>query len=139
MRFPAWVTTYIGVPYERADCWELICKVYREQFGLTLPPAPGGDDRARGAELWQQAVNAWMVVDVDSAQLGDILVFAHPRLGWHAALVIAPGWMLHADEALNVVREEYTKHVWRNLLAGTYRHPSRQAAAGADSSLSSSI
>jgi len=43
-----WATKYIGLPYEISgrtvggvDCWGLICLVYENEFGITLPFIPG--------------------------------------------------------------------------------------------------
>lgn len=28
---------YVGIPFSEAPCWELCCRIYSEQYGITLP------------------------------------------------------------------------------------------------------
>jgi cell wall-associated NlpC family hydrolase len=128
MTLPAWVSRYIGLPFEACDCWELIRLIYAEQFQIRLPPAPGGSCPRFGWELWDAEAWRWLEIPPGAEQLGDILAFCDPRRGWHAGLVLQPGEMLHTEPLINAIRTRYDRPCWRHRLAGCYRYP---AGAGA--------
>jgi cell wall-associated NlpC family hydrolase len=125
--FPWWVGLYIGRPYAECDCWTLIQTIYHEQFGLVIPEAPGGSDPLAGGNLWAAEMARWQLIPPGQEQQGDILAFQHPRLGWHAALVIEPPYMLHTEPTLDSVWERYDRSGWERQCMGIYRHASRHA------------
>lgn len=109
---PAWIDRYLGLPYEQCDCWQLIRRVFAEQWGITLPTEPNPE--------------GWFEVGPEEARLGDVLAFHEPRdprHPWHVALCLGEGEILHADERVDTIRETYNRPAWRRRLAGAYRWP----------------
>ena len=101
---PSWAAEFIGVPYERMDCYALVRAVYSGQLGVVLPAVvlPESDD-ARRAAITANRSGAWEpiargsedVLDVAEISLparhGGRWIFSAPHLG----IVVRRGLLLH--------------------------------------------
>ena len=131
---PEWVGQYIGLPYaeggrtrEGIDCWGLIVLVLREQFNVVVPSYDhmkySGHECAKElGEFFNKEKVSWTELEVDEAKTGDgllIRMIGHPI---HAAIVVAPDIMLHIEEGINSVWEEFNTFQWRKRIVKAYRY-----------------
>lgn len=104
MRAPAWCQSYIGTPYERADCWQLVRQVYHQELKIDLPAivAPDGDDARRQAILDNRG-EEWTQIPAGSEEEFDVAELALPVREddrWrfmllHLGIVVCRGLLLH--------------------------------------------
>jgi len=120
----SWTDAYIGIPFvpdgrDRAgcDCYGLICLVYREQFGIELPSYAGifqdqsYESLRRVARFIAAHKNTWQ--QVKSPKPFDMIVLRSGRYLWHVGLSIDRRSMLHIQEGIDSVVEDYTGPMWR--------------------------
>lgn len=104
MNVPAWCVRWVGVPYDRLNCWELVRGVYSRQLGVDLPDiaVPETDDGRREAiEGYRTA--EWLPVRIGEEEEFDVAELALPvRDGdrWrflllHLGVVARRGLLLH--------------------------------------------
>ena len=141
MDLPCWVDGYIGIPFvlggrERTglDCWGLVRLVLREQFQVDVPSgnatdhaelAPNDRWRELSAELLAErdAASAnWLNVARGAERAGDVLLIRMRGYPLHVAIVIAPSWMLHIEEGIDSVVEDYRSRRWCQRITEIYRH-----------------
>ena len=137
MNLPAWVESYRGIPYRRRgigpdafDCYGLVVTVLRDQFGVdvaALRHARGMRLVARLAAAFDDPGARWAEVDGEP-EPGDALLFEGPE-NVHVGVVVAPGWMLHADERNGVETARFARMPWAALRLGpAFRHRALAAA-----------
>ncbi len=131
---PAWVETYIGIPYLEAgrtraglDCWGLIVLIWRERYGIDLPSyegphwRKGADAQEIGAAI-DKEVARYRRIEAGAEREGDGILLrlrGHPL---HIGLVVAPGWMIHTHETAAACIENYRGMAWNRRVLGFYRH-----------------
>lgn len=106
------VRSYLNIPYSELDCWGLICKVYREQWGIEL-----GDPRGQKAD---NHGGSWLIAE--SPRIGDVIVFRESELGRHVALIIDNQYMLHSNEGTGSCVERWNRFMWKDRVVKIYRH-----------------
>lgn len=138
-----WAADYVGLPWraygrDRAgvDCWGLVVLVYREQFGIALPAfstlswpcshdspaAEVQEARQRIAGVMSEVANrSWRVVDRTAAQRGDVLLLRLAGVACHVGLVVGERHMLHAEEGVDVVLDDFTGLKWSRRIEGVFR------------------
>jgi cell wall-associated NlpC family hydrolase len=125
MKFPDWVDQYIGIPFTEYNCWQLVRKVYREQFNIDLPLLDNEYfnhmDRTNIEKLYNRelAIN-WKKQDVP--RIGDCVVMRIRNQPWHVGIIISKDTMLHTENKLEAVRERFTGPAWKNNIIGFYRY-----------------
>ena len=122
---PKWVSNYIGLSFETYNCWQLVCLVYREQFGIMLPDLSGEYegplDKENIKALYERELPAtWR--KVEQPQAGDCAVCKIQGQPWHVGVVVGPGVMLHTEKHLDCVIERYAAPIWANRIMGFYRY-----------------
>ena len=128
--------SWIGTPYRHqaslkgvgCDCLGLVRGVWRALYGAEpeAPPpyAPDWAEAAAGEPLAEAALRHLAPEARDAFGAGDILLFRW-RAGLaakHAAIVTAPGRMLHAHDGAAVAEVALTPW-WRRRLAYAFRFP----------------
>jgi len=101
---PAWCVKYVGVPYDRMDCYELVLNVYMRERGIELPAmvAPDTDDARRKA-LETYRGPEWRPVAIGDEEAFDVAELALPvrqEDRWrfmlvHLGIVARRGLLLH--------------------------------------------
>jgi NlpC/P60 family putative phage cell wall peptidase len=129
---------WIGTPYRHqascrgagADCLGLVRGVWRELYGREpeVPP-PYTPDWAEAREtagetLAEAARRHLAEIAVEDADAGDVVLFRMRPQGpaKHAAILAAPGRMIHAYSGRAVVETALTPW-WRRKLACAFRYP----------------
>lgn len=123
--FPNWVNKYIGTPFEDCNCWQLICRVYRDQLGIELPDLEARyedpQDRAAIKKLYHsELARIWRRTDMP--ELFTAVVFRIRGQLWHVGLVLTDKFMLHSFENVDCVIESYGASAWRHRIEGFYNY-----------------
>jgi probable lipoprotein NlpC len=132
---PAWVGRYIGVPFRDLgrdrtgfDCYGLVCDVYQEIFGVSLPSYTGhyGTHRDRLAVarvFFEEALSArWVRVPLTAATAPDVLTMflAGER---HVAILVTADRLLHVMRGRETCVERLQPH-WAPRIEAVYHHRS---------------
>ena len=132
---PAWVDDYRGRPFLRGangpdayDCYGLVRRVLLDRWGAHTPSLDGAwhlDAAARLAMAVDDPATPWLRVPGAALEGGDVLTFVDtaPPHQLHVGIVVAPGWMLHAQHDTGVVTARYDRAPWALLRFGAaWRH-----------------
>lgn len=127
---PPWTSLYVGIPYDPhgVNCWGLVCLVYRQQFGISLPTYADGPDaidvlavrEAMQRERASMEADDWRSVAVPTP--GDVALFRRGRLPAHVGIVVAPGQMLHTMVGMDAALARLDSAEWAPRLLGFFRH-----------------
>lgn len=105
---------YIGLSYEKLDCWDLVCAVFDQELDIQL-----GDRHDQGGHILS---GSWVEIDNDSIQPYDVLLFSTSDLDKHVGLALERGKFLHSIAGLNSCIDSYHRSQWKNRLRKAYRH-----------------
>lgn len=108
------------------DCWGLVQRVYREEFGIALPDYTEGyqtttDREEISAMIRQERGSDWAAVPLDEARAGDVLLLRIEGWPMHVGIVLDPPRFLHAAKGINVARERWDGVLWKRRVVGCYR------------------
>ena len=125
MIYPEWTSKYIGLPFEKYNCWQLLCKIYREQFGIALPTYDdeylNALDRGNIKMLYEREVPiSW--TKCKTPQIGDAVLMRLRGQPWHVGVVVSRDSMIHTERGLEAVIERFTGPNWKNNIIGFYRY-----------------
>lgn len=104
MRTPGWAAEYVGIPYERMDCYALVRTVFSGQLGVILPHVVVPEtDTARRDAISRHRSGSWEPVMRGTEEPLDVAEIALPvreRDRWrfllvHLGIVVQRGLMLH--------------------------------------------
>lgn len=109
------VGRYIQCEYVDKDCWEMVRWVYKDDFGIDLPPVEDAVQLVERGDMFP--------VEQGEEQIGDVLVFRGTGRP-HVAVVTDPkaGLMFHTVEGTNACEVRYRDSEWRHRLKSIYRH-----------------
>ena len=135
--FPSWVNEYVGLPWKELgrdrdgiDCWGLFRLVLKEQFNCDLPSYDGIGFVSGSGREGEEKLGSFMSGElaawrrVEQGRAGDGVLLRIKGQPIHVGVVIASGWMLHIDRAIDSVIESYDSLQWTRRLLGIYRHHS---------------
>jgi NlpC/P60 family putative phage cell wall peptidase len=129
--------SWLGTPYHHqasckgagSDCLGLVRGVWRELYGpepQTMPAYTPDWGSAAGVETLLEAAGRHLVklASVGDGREGDVLVFRMRDGGVakHAGILVAPGWLVHAQEGLGVVEIELGSW-WRRRAIAAFSFP----------------
>lgn len=125
-----WPSEYLPIPYERAgrsrsgaDCWGLVCLIYRDRRGIELPGFQYSSlTEARSHIAVGMAGTGWREVDAPAAL--DVALFQFVGHPLHVGVVIGPempGDMIHAMQGVGVSVEPFRGKRWGSRLCGFWR------------------
>lgn len=82
------------------DCWTLVCRIFKDEHGLTLPEFPFvNDSQDRAYEEFKSNIE---LDKVQKAQKGCIIVFRSGRCKWHC------GYAVNHRQYIHKTRERVT-------------------------------
>jgi cell wall-associated NlpC family hydrolase len=101
--------------------------VWREQFGRNLPeyegPAFGETEDAKAiGSVALDFSRHFARIDAGNETEGDGILIRVKGYPLHAALVVAPGWMLHAEMHTDTCLSRYRDFSWERRIHGFYRY-----------------
>jgi len=127
-----WADSYIGIPFgkngstrESCDCWRLVVMVYKERLNVDLPDFAGIFVDGSLASLKKvtkhirETKKTWQKVDKPSPF--DVILLRTGSMVYHVGVVVDRKRMLHIDEGINSIIEEFTSLQWKQKIEGFYR------------------
>lgn len=123
---PPLVARWVGIPFDRLDCWALAQDFNRRAVGCVLPPLPDQvtpADPARAGAVAVQALEAedWRYLGQEPERVGDVGLFRIGGNPTHVGVAVSTRQMLHALEGQDSALEDWTTRLWRPRLVGWYR------------------
>ncbi len=114
---PAWIAHYVGLPFadlgrDRAgiDCWGLVRLVLAERFEVQVPAWDGRYPGCEPRHMRRMEGHVKRVLPlfeaVSKPEDGDLVLVKVGGLPVHVGIVVAPGWMLHAEWGCDSLAEE---------------------------------
>lgn len=126
---------YIGLPFGtgagEVTCWSLVCRFYRDQFGIDLPEFGDIDPRdlVRVArEMRDGADHATVWREPESPVTGDVVLMRSARGGravCHVGILADCRRLLHAEEVTGSVLVPIDHYTIRGRIAGYRRYVAR--------------
>lgn len=130
-----WVKDYVGIPFKErgrdrngVDCWGLVYLIYKERFGIEIESYTGDysttKDRKTIERLLRQGKSEWEPVEEGKQELGDVIICLVKKRPVHTGLVIDKRHVLHVDQGIDSVYQDYTSRLWTQVykIEGFYRH-----------------
>jgi hypothetical protein len=121
---PPWVDAYIGLPFAEIDCYNLIRKVYIEQFTIDLPDLTEeyknafDIDNITGLYAREMRQN-WM--ECEKPIFGCVGVFRVIGQLWHCGMIVNWESMLHTQHSsINSCLESFDSLERKNKRVGFY-------------------
>ena len=132
-----WVDDYIGIPFgkngstrESCDCWRLVVMVYKDKLNIDLPDFSGIFVDGSLASLRKvtkhirETKKTWQKVDKPIPF--DVILLRTGNMVYHVGVVAGRRSMLHIDDGINSVIEEFTTLQWENKIEGFYRYVNKK-------------
>lgn len=129
-----WTNDYVRIPFEDcgrtregADCWGLVCIVFKEKRNIILPAMNDYKD-AKDKVTISSMINAkpsnqWIEVKKGEEEPFDIPVFKMAGYPMHVGLVVKRGVMLHCERGTGTTVVDYNREQqWFRRLVGFYRY-----------------
>lgn len=124
----------MGCSHEGCDCWGLVRLIYKEEFGIDIPPATIDMIDHASMGLIPTCLDS-MWDKTDNPAPGDVINFRVLGHDMHVGIVTSPGYMLHVfDEGHTSCIEPYTSRRWKKRIAGiySYAHTEKLIPTGTD-------
>ena len=122
---PSWVKKYVGLPFEKYNCWQLVCLVYKNELNIILDTYKNeyhdSCDRENIASIYTREMHQ-VYFKVDKPQSFDVAVCRVRGQPWHTGIVIEPNEMLHTQLHIDAVVQRYDQFTWKNRILGFYRY-----------------
>ena len=132
---PAWVRSYIGLPWkprgrgtDGVDCYGAVRLIYRDRFGITLPSLDSSYSDPEGSEVPEVVRSAsgsgglWVDLAGGPSAVGDLVTFKTRGVEAHVGLVVSRTGFIHALGNKGVVLEDWTSPLWARRLGRFYRY-----------------
>ena len=122
---PHWVKNYVGLPFEHCNCWQLVCRVYRDQLGIRLPflddDYSDPYDKTAIAKLYEaELARVWQ--RIAAPEPFACIVFRIQNQLWHVGLCLDADNMLHSYEKIDAAVERFTTKLWQPRIEGFYTY-----------------
>lgn len=122
MTKPIHLLKYVGKPYEKYNCFDLVKEFYMDAFGLDIKqyfeggPVP---DRREVETLIVSSKGDFVKVE-GKPQFGDIVVLKLYGLECHIGVCINASQFLHSAKKIGSTLDRLERY--GNMVAGFYRH-----------------
>jgi cell wall-associated NlpC family hydrolase len=113
---------YIGIPYEKKNCLDLVKDFYRQELGLEIKEYYEGNtpDRREVETLIASNRGDFVKVDRKDARLGDLVIVRLYGIESHIGIFISSQFMLHSARGIGSCIERLKKY--ESMISGFYRH-----------------
>lgn len=106
----SWWGAYVGLPFgdgaEAVTCWSLVCRVYREHLGVSLPAygeISHSDLIAVARAMRDRKDDGWRIVGAPQPFDVCLMTSGGGREIVHVGVVTVPGRILHAERMTGAV------------------------------------
>lgn len=124
------VNKYLGGKYvykgrlDGLDCYGLVWRIYKD-IGIDIPDLSFSDDpkwHMKGLGLDIRKLSS-IFEPVDEPNVYDVVAFYNPKgVVNHAGVYVGQGKFIHATSKTGVVVAHLYDKMWKDRLAGIYRH-----------------
>ncbi len=114
------ISSFVGIPYETKNCWDLAVDFYDKILGISLKHIYNSGitpDRFETKNLI--FTNMGEVEEVSTPSFGDIIILKIFGVEAHIAICVGEGKMLHTSKASGSVIDRIKK--WEKQIVGFYR------------------
>lgn len=122
---PPWLKHYVGLPFEKYNCWQLVCLVYLEQFAIRLPTYADEYQNYRDKDnikkIYERELgSSWR--RVSRPEFGNIIALRVEGQPWHVGMIVDKHRMLHTDCNIDSVIERFDGPLWERRIIGFYEY-----------------
>lgn len=110
---------FIGIDYEKMDCWRLTQHFYLKMFGIELKSYYEHTPRDRSDRKALIYTNAGEFKKVEEPEFGDIVLIKILAIESHIAIYVGNGMMLHTTEKTGSCLEPVAR--WKRQIVGYFR------------------
>ena len=121
------LTKYIGVPYEKQNCLDIVKAFYKNELDIELSNYYEGDRPSR-TEIETLIVSnkgCLRPVELSKAEVGDLIIVNLYGMSCHIAIYIGNNRLLHSIRKVGSCIEPVAKY--KKMIEGCYRHQERLA------------
>lgn len=115
------MSKYIGLPYERVDCWDLAKMFYRDNYSIDLSQVfdgVGPEDSQEREILIKSKKGVFDVVG--KPLIGDLVVIKLNGFESHVGIYAGLNRVLHSLKGVGVICDNLNRY--KHLVSGYYRH-----------------
>lgn len=124
-----WSNKYLGIPYKSGDtdCWGLVCNIYENELGVTLPKyrivTNNLEDKLEQVNYaFLQEKVCWKEV-AEPYQPFDVIMFHLAGMPLHTGVIIDNEYMIHSEsKRAGSCVESYRIQKWAKRIIGVYRY-----------------
>lgn len=111
---------YIGIDYEKYDCYEIIQKFYQEVLGKNLDNLYSSrPDKEKTSDFISNEKERF--IEVEKPEFGDIIVFNVFGIPCHVGMYVNKDVFFHSRKTTNSCLEKLS--IWKKRVVGYYRWP----------------
>ncbi len=142
MALPEWAAQYIGIPFHTGgdtstglNCWELFCKVLREQYDIEADiyeqfncSSPANYRHAARRITTECRKFPWVeVISKDDwpgglVNCGDGILMRIKGSPAHVGIALDNQWMIHTEKGISSCLGNPRSAGWTNRVLGVFRH-----------------
>jgi hypothetical protein len=115
------VRKYLGLPYEKYNCFDIVKDFYKDFFDLDLSNYFEGSAVPNRKEISSLIIsNKGDFVEVDTPEVGDIVVIRLFGFECHMGVCIGGGEFIHSSKGVGSHIGRLSRY--QRLISGYYRH-----------------
>lgn len=131
-----WWNQYVGTQFQdggrgngAVDCWGLVQRVYKEQLGIDLPSySEHYENTMQAVKIGALVSEVKMLWDSpDKPAPFDVIILRIRNAPMHVGVVTKAGFMLHCEQDIGAVIEDYRSQKWKNRIVGFARYAATSA------------
>lgn len=113
------IAKYVGIPYEKKNCWDLTVAFYHEVLNIDLFHIYSGETPSRPETKNLIYSNIGEFEEVSSPEFGDVIIMKILGVESHISVYIGEGRMLHTSKRIGSVIEPIAR--WKKHIVGFFR------------------
>lgn len=117
-----WVSSYIGIPWEKMDCWALSKEILSRHFDILIE-GPEYNPTDSGDIQWS-LVNRYRKdwIKTQRASTGDLVLFTFYMGRPHMGVCLNSSEFVHSTRYAGVCIERFSSPRWHRRIEGFYRY-----------------
>jgi hypothetical protein len=118
-QFSQGFSKFVGIPYEKKNCWDLAVDFYCEMLNIKLFHIYSGPTPSRADTSMLIQSNKGEFREVKDPHFGDLILIKVFGIESHIAVYLGGGKMLHTKKRVGSHLDNVDK--WKNQIVGYYR------------------
>jgi len=111
---------FIGIPYEKKNCWDLVVSFYQEMLSIPLYSyyqGPTPPEKIETKNLIYSSMGDFE--KISDPKFGDIIIVKLYGIESHIAVYLGDGKMLHTTRGAGSIIDRVAR--WEKMIVGFYR------------------